>query len=490
MNSGTAVAVGSALLLTAAAGFRTLRGREGTTELLVSARGSATEGGTAASVIASSMGVWILLAPAEAGAAFGGLPAVLGYALGSAVPLLLFVPVAARLREAMPTGHSLTEYALARFGPRMHALVLVVSLFYMLVFLAAEMTGVALALSLVAGIPPAVSAVAVGGVALAYTAYGGLPASLVTDTVQAFVLLPLLVLGFAGAVLALGGTETLHAEIAATAPTSLTLTNPAGVEFGLYVGIAVVGANVLNQGLWQRVWAAESTGAARRGFGVAALAVVPMVFLSGLFGVIAAGLGVVGDAPGIALFSVVDAALPAWAAVVLAVIAALLVTSSADTMLNAVASLVTVDAARILSEPDDATLRRIARLLTLAVAAVAVVVGARGTDVLALFLLADLLGAAVFAPFLLGLFSPSLTERSALAASVAGLVVGLSFFPITNAALTALGVPLPAPSFLFAFVGAAGASVGISLVGVAATEATFDFGQLSTGVTKLGGDRR
>ncbi len=490
---GTTLAIAVAvvaLLATAAVGFRTVDGPAASTELLLSAHGRASEGTVAASVLASSMGVWILLAPAEAGAAFGGVPAVLGYALGSAVPLLLFVPVGARLREIMPEGHSLTEYVLTRFGPRFYGFVLVVSLFYMFVFLAAEMTGVALALSLVAGVPPTVTAILVGSLALAYTAYGGLPASLATDTAQAVLLIPLLVVGFAGSLLALGGVGEVHATITATAPETLALTNPTGVEFGLYVGLAVVGANMLNQGLWQRVWAAESTDAVRRGFGLAALAVVPMVFLAGMFGVVAGGLGVVGDAPGIALFSVVDAALPEWVAVLLVGIATLLVASSADTMLNAIAALVTVDAVRVLDDPDDMTLRRVARLLTLVVATAAVVVGAQGYDVLALFLLADLFGAAVFVPFLLGLFQPALTENGALLAGIAGVGIGLAYFPITNPLLTALGVPLPAPSFLHSFAGATGLSLVVSLAAIASSDAAFEFDALSAGVARLGGENR
>lgn len=479
-----------ALLLSSVVGVLALRGRPVTIDRLVSARGEAGGWSVAASVVATSMGVWILLAPAEAGAAFGGLPAVLGYALGSAVPLLLFVPIGARLRERMPEGHSLTEYALARFGPRFYAFALVVSLFYMLVFLAAEMTGVALALSLLAGVPPATTATLVGTLALAYTAYGGLPASLATDAVQALLVLPLLAVAVAGTLLSLGGPSAAYATVSTNAPVALSLTNPTGVEFGLYVGIAVVGANVLNQGLWQRVWAAESTAAVRRGFAVAAVAVVPVVFLTGSFGILAAGLGVVGDAPGVALFSVVEATLPRWAAVAVVGVAVLLVTSSADTMLNAVASLVTVDAARVLESPSDATLRRLARLLTLAVAVVAVVVGAQGYGVLTLFLLADLLGAAVVAPFVLGLFSSSLTERAALTASLAGLSVGLVFFPATNALLSAVGLALPTPSYLFAFAGTTGLSLAGSLLGIARSDATFAFESLSAGVTRLGGEER
>ena len=488
---GTATTLGATVLvlgLTTLVGLRYAGGRTATAERLLTARGSASEGMTAASLVASVMGVWILLSPAEAGAAFGGLPAILGYAVGSAVPLALFVPVGARVREVMPEGHSLTEYVLVRFGRRFHAFVLIVSVFYMFIFLAAEMTGVSLALSLVAGVPPWATAAVVGGFVLVYTVYGGLVASIVTDAIQTLVLLPLLVVGFAGAIRSLGGTDAIYAATAAKTPALLDPANPGGVAFGIYVVFAVLGANVLHQGLWQRVWAAESTVSVRRSFAVAAGAVVPMVLLAGLFGVAAAGLGVVGDSPGIAFFLVVNAAFPEWVTLVVVVLAVLLVASSADTVLNAIASVATADIARALDDPDDATLVRAARVLTVVVAAGAMVVGARGYDVLTLFLLADLLGAATFVPFVLGLYLPSLTESGALAGGTAGLVVGLVYFPSVRGFLAVVGIGgLPEPSFLFAFVGATGVSTAVTLGAAAASSSRFRFDRLSESITAFGG---
>jgi len=482
---GTAVAVGATVLALAATtlvGLRYSRGRAAGVEALVSARGTASGGMTAASVVASTMGAWILLSPAEAGAAFGGLPAVLGYALGSAVPLALFVPVGARLREVMPRGHSLTEYVRLRFGPRFHAFVLAVSVFYMFIFLAAEMTGVSLALALVADVPAWITAGLIGSFVLVYTAYGGLVASIVTDAVQTLLILPLLAVGFGGAVLALGGTGAVHAEVAATRPALLSPTNPAGVAFGVYVVFAIVGANMLNQGMWQRVWAADSTASVRRSFAAAAVVVVPMILLAGLFGVTAAGLGLVEGDAGIAFFLVLNAAFPEWVALAVVVLVVLLVASSADTMLNAIASLVTVDAAQLLSDPDDATLTRIARGLTVVVAAGAILVGAQGYGVLTLFLLADLLGAATFVPFVLGLYVPSLTETGALAASLAGLAVGVAYFPAIRGLLAPIAGPLPAPSFLRSFVGATAVSAAVALAGAGLSSTRFRYESLDGAV--------
>jgi Na+/proline symporter len=468
--SVTVLALGATTLV----GLWAVRGRTRSAESLISAQGQASEGMTVASVIASIMGVWILLSPAEAGAAFGGLPAILGYAVGSAVPLVLFVVIGTRIREVMPLGHSLTQYVHIRFGSWFYGFVLAVAVFYLFLFLAAEMTGISLALQLVADVPLWMTASIIGGFVLVYTAYGGLVASLVTDTVQALLLLPLLVVGFASAVVALGGAGSVHSQIVATRPALLDPTNSGGMAFGLYVVLAVVGANLMNQGLWQRVWAADSEATVRRSFGIAAVAVVPMVLIAGLFGVAAAGLGVVGDRPGIAFFLVLDAAFPAWVTLAVIVIASLLVASSADTVLNAIASIVTTDVVRFQTEASDRSVMLVARVVTVLAAASAMFVGAQGYGVLTLFLLADLLAAAAVAPFVLGLYLPTLTERGALAAGGSGLAVGLAYVPSVRGILAAVGVlGLPQPSFLVAFVGATAVSVGVSLAAAALSTERF-----------------
>ena len=100
-------------------------------------------------------------------------------------------------RRLIPEGRTLTEYALARYGRAMYAFVVLVSVFYMFIFLSAEMTGIAGALGLVAGVPGWQTAVLIGSFVVLYTAYGGLRATVFTDTVQALLILPLLAVGFA-----------------------------------------------------------------------------------------------------------------------------------------------------------------------------------------------------------------------------------------------------------------------------------------------------
>lgn len=476
----TALVVGGVSVL----GIWFVRGRIDSVEDYISARDSAGSGTLTATLIASSMGAWILLSPAEAGATFGGVTAVLGYAVGSAVPMVLYAVVGPRIRQLIPEGHTLTEYTYARFGRAMYGYVLLVSIGYMFIFLAAEMTGITGALSHVVEVPKWQTALLIGVFVLAYTTYGGLRASIFTDTVQALVILPLLAVSFGVALLELGGTDAVHETVVASNPELLDLGFAAGVESGVYIAVSVLGAEMLNQAWWQRVYAAKNERVLRRSFLVTAVAVVPMIFVAGLFGLAAQGLGLVDGDASIAFFLVVTDVFPDAVVLGIVILAVLLVMSSADTLFNALSSIVTADLPRIL-DPGEQTLTTSARALTVVVALASIVIGAQGYSVLTLFFVADLLAVATFIPLLAGLYARRLSGRGALLASMAGLLVGVLFFPDARALLSATGLSLPAASYFRSFLGAAILSGAITALAAVVGQARIDFDQLDQSITRL-----
>ncbi|MEF8782977.1 MAG: sodium:proline symporter [Haloarculaceae archaeon] len=495
----TAVALGltvATLLAFTGVGLWYSRGRVGSTEDLITARNSAGDGRMTATLVASVMGVWILLSAPEAGASFG-IAAVVGYAIGEAVPMLAYAKIGPRVRELIPDGHSLTEYAHARYGTAMYGFVLLVSALYMFIFVAAELTGIAAALSLVAGVPQWQTAVLVGGFVLLYTGYGGLRASIFTDTIQALLVLPLLVVALAGAVLALGGAGAVYDGVVAANPTLLDPGFVAGLQFGLALAFAILGAELVNQTWWQRIYAGADGGTVARSFRTASLANGLIVFLAALFGVVAVGhADVVTDVASaeynadVAFFLLLESAFPEWIVLAVVLLALLLVMSSVDTLFNALASLVTADLPRLLSEPGDRALRLGARGLTVVVAVAAIYVSLRARSVLRLFFLADLLGAAVAFPLVYGLYSRGLSGPGALASSLAGLAVGLVYFPDLRGYITAIpivGSALPAadPLYLTSFGGAFLVSTGLTLVAGRLSTSEFDLDELSREVSRL-----
>lgn len=386
----------------------TTRARGLDVEAFMLARNSQPAGLLGLSFMASGLGAWILFAPPQVGAQLG-LIAVLGYAVGAAAPIALFSPLGVRMRRIAPAGSSLPEFLRARFGVGYHRYVIAVSVMYMLLFLTAELTGIAAVVSIIAGTDPRVTVLAVAGVTLAYTAYAGLPASLRTDRWQAWLILALMAVGAAAMVV--GGP----AGPEGAAPADVLRIGPLGLEAAVALILAVTCANMFHHGYWQRAWAARDDATLRRGAWLGAGLTMPVVVVVGGLGMVAAARGLeLGSPP--APFFVLLGALPGWTALLALVLGLALVCSSVDTLQNGLAALVA-------AERPDMTLSG-ARWVTAALMVPAVLLALRGYDVLRLFLIADLLCAATAVPALLGLWRRA-TAAGALAGSVAGLAGAL-----------------------------------------------------------------
>jgi len=413
--------------------LRTGDGR--TIEDYVTARGQFGTGAATATLFASAMGSWILFGPPEA-ATWGGLPAVAGYALGSALPPLLYIPLGRRLRTLMPEGHALTEYVRHRYGRAMHVFVLTIMVFYLFIALTAQVTGMAFILQLVADVPLWGTAGVVLVATVAYTALGGLRVSVFTDGVQSLLLLPLLAAGAAFVVTTVEGAS-LTTGVADRAPDLLRWTHGPGVQGGLALVIGIAAASLFNQGTWQRVYAADSDHTLRVGFATVAGAMAVTVVCTGLLGLAAVGAGAA-DPPSTALFGLLLDAAPPGVGLGLVLLGLTLVMSSADTVLNALASLVAVDLRQVLPTLSGNTLLRVARWTTAGLAVPVFAIASQGVSVLYLFLMADLVCAAAVVPVFGGLWTGRLTNRAALLGTAAGLLAGGLLFPPPGAAQPAL----------------------------------------------------
>jgi Na+/proline symporter len=423
--------VGSILVVAAAAfaasGILYARRRAGSLEDYITARGTVGTWSGVATLVASALGAWVLFGPAEA-ATWGGIGAVVGYALGAAAPRFAFIPLGRRMREVMPEGHSLTEFLWHRYGRSVYIVTLLVMLFYMFIFITAELTGLARLVALIAEIPLWVTAAWVMATTLAYTAYGGLRASIFTDAIQLVIILPvlltLLVIGW----IAVGGTAETAARLFERAPHLGEISYMPGLEAGLTLFLAVLLTSIFHQGYWQRVFASRDRQTLGRSFFIAGIVGGLFVFAMGLFGLAFVAHDLKGPASS-AVFVVLSEALPLWAMLVVLVLGLALVMSSADTIINAVASIIAADLGRAMPGMGGRHLMGVARWLIVAASVPVVVVAAQGYSVLYLFLLADLLCAAVAFPVFFGLYSRRYDGTAALFSIIAGLVAGAAVFP-------------------------------------------------------------
>ena len=147
------------------------------------------------SLTASALGAWILFGPVSA-STWGGLGAIIGYSLGTAFPMIFFIFLGKKIRKEFPKGSSLIEFLRKKFGKSLFKLILLMTIFYMFIFLCAEVTAVAVLINYISGTKLWVTALIVLLSTLAYTLYGGLRVSMFTDNIQMIVIGILLLISF------------------------------------------------------------------------------------------------------------------------------------------------------------------------------------------------------------------------------------------------------------------------------------------------------
>lgn len=446
-------------------------------EAFITARHSQGAVATLLTLLASSLGAWILLSPAES-ATWGGLSSIIGYALGSMSPVMVMMLLGQRMRTVMPHGHSLTEFLMIRYGRAMHGLTLVIMVFYIFIAMTAEITAIAMMMRLLAPVPLWLTSVIVMGSVLLYTMYGGLRASIFTDKVQVMLIVPLVVALACVGWQVTGGVGPVVAGLQRRAPQLLDLGDAAGLKAGFTFFVAILLTGIFHQGNWQRIYSARTTRDMRHGFLLGGLLVVPFIFLMGCFGLAFVALAPGGD-PSVALFSLIMPQVPVWVAVGLIPLALSLVMGSSDTAVSAVSSIIVVEGARLAPQASNARLLMWARWLVLALAVPVVFVSAQGYSVLYLFLFSDLLCAAAAFPVFFGLYSRRHDGVDAIVATVAGLCAGLAVFPSPGGPLDGL-----LESFLLAALAPVVITAVWRLVRRSRGE-PFDFAALDAGVRRF-----
>ena len=391
----------------------------------LSARGSQNSIRIGLSLFASGMGIWVLFGPSEVGY-YGGFWDVTGYAVSAATPFLLLAYVGPIIRERLPLGVTLADYVRMRLGRPMQVYVGLISVLYMFTFLFAEFTAIGKGMGLLAGVEPLIPILAVAIATAGYTAYGGLPASLATDRIQAwivlFLIVALLLFLFGGD---MGG---LLSDAKAYTPEDIqwewyhgSMSDMSTFESGLALVIAITAAEMFSQGNWQRAWASESDEALKQGAWMAAALVLPLVFVMGFLGAAVAGQGAVGD-PAAAFFYLIEDAGPLLIAAFI-VLAVALVASSADTLQNAIVASISRDVFDGNIGIKGARIWTIILMIPAIFLSTGPTIGPWTLDAIGIFkifLFADLLATATVAPVLLTLWD-TVSAKGALLGAISGL---------------------------------------------------------------------
>tara|TARA_B100001996_G_scaffold130438_1_gene99150 strand:+ start:512 stop:1942 length:1431 start_codon:yes stop_codon:yes gene_type:complete len=377
-----------------------------------------------ASLVSSALGAWILFGPASA-ATWGGIGSVIGYSLGTAFPLFILIYLGKIFRKKYSNCKTLIEVIRKKFGQKLFKLILFLSIFYMLIFLIAEVTAVSILIKYISGTDLWITAFIIILSSLFYTLYGGLRASILTDNIQFVILIILLIVVF-NFLITQNSSEFNLSFIKLNKPYLLSLDYLPNFTAGLTFFIAVAATNLFHQGNWQRVYAAKNDEVLKKSLFFSFLIIIPIVFLMGFSGLISVSSN--NDViPDLAFFSLLIKNHTLGLSIVIILLSISLTISSIDTLINAISSLIIVDGNKLLKFKGNYF--KLSKYIIILLSLIAFYIASKGLSILYLFLLADLFCCSAVLTVFVGFYNKSLTEKNAYISIIFGLIIGLLFFP-------------------------------------------------------------
>ena len=381
-----------------------------------------------ASLTASALGAWILFGPASA-ATWGGIGAVIGYALGTAAPMLFLYNFGPKIRKEFPKGLTLTEFIKKRFGIGILKICLFLILFYLTIFLIAEVTAIASLLNFISQVPLWITAGVTLIICLLYILRGGFKLSIITDKYQfSFIILIIL----ASVFLILSNIDLSSYElIKKNSPNLIDKNYLPNYTAGLTFFIAVAATNLFHQGNWQRVFSAKNNSILKSSLIYSSIIIFFIVFWMGYSGLISYSLNTK-VIPDLAFFDLILNNKNSLIIIGILILAMSLTLSTIDTLINAISSLIIVDGNQINKSLSGKEIKSKANLIILLLSILVFILASKGYSILYLFLLADLLCCAAVITIFYGFFNKKVNSKLAASSIIYALVFGLLFFPSTN----------------------------------------------------------
>ena len=337
--------------------------------------------GLSLSFYASGMGLWILTSPAEV--AWYGLGFdIYGYALSAATPFVLIYIFGPKIADLLPKGATLAQFVETKYGNIAQKIVSIVAVIYMGAFLIAEFASISFVFESISSVRGVLISLLIAVTTLAYLFRHGFKASYFTDRLQSYGIILLLAI-----VLTIWLSQNSLSEL-------VTYANAGGLgsfetfslKSALAVIIAVTAAEVFSMGYWQRTFSAENSKAIKQASVFSGIGAFLTILILGIGGAVGAGKGI--ESPALSFIEQLD--LNNFTIILLVSLATLLVTSSIDTLENAIASTISLDILKKKSEE--------AKLITLLVVCIALVISIEVTSIFNVFLVADLFAACLVFP--------------------------------------------------------------------------------------------
>lgn len=357
---------------------------------------------------------------------FVGVAAIWMYAAPAVLSAFLVIPFALRMRRLFPQGYTYSEYFIERFDRRAHFIVVLVILYTMVLGGIIQLYVGGAVIGGLTGIDSTI----VMGILMAfigvYILLGGLWGSLTTDFVQFVSAIVLVVVFIPLLLFTAGGPNAVYANmidnLGAEASVFLSMQNFAPMDdFFLPYALGLGVWGIVSLSTWQRVFAVRRDKTSRF-LAIGGIGVFTIISMYAIIGFV--GLAQLPDVAPADLSVETLGLLPTWASILFLLVVLMVLGSSTDSYLTALASLTSRDIyyQHIAREAPDESQLRVARIASIGFALVIFVGTVWALDnvgFVTLLLVSGIGATGLAGPFALSLF----WEKTSTAGFISGVVI-------------------------------------------------------------------
>ncbi|CAN6655776.1 hypothetical protein TRVA0_028S01178 [Trichomonascus vanleenenianus] len=343
--------------------------------------------------VASAMGCGILTTYPQI-ATVAGVQGLVVYALSSSLPLMLFAFVGPSIRRRCPEGFVLTEWVRQRYGIITQLYLSFFTIATMFLYLVAELSAIQLAIEALTGLNALPALIIESVVTTIYTALGGFATSFFTDNIQGAMVTLLLIV----CTISMGVYVKIDRSLIESS--GLTKASTLGWQLIYILPVAIATNDCFLSGFWLRTFASRSDRDLYIGTTIAVVITTIFLTLVGCTGLLAAWSGLYpgpDDVDGSMTFFVVLLQMPAWVVGFVIVFTVALSTAAFDSLQSAMASTIS----------NDIFHNRLhvvwVRVIVILILAPSIVVALKAPNILQIYLISDLISAAVVPVLFLGL---------------------------------------------------------------------------------------
>ncbi len=364
-----------------------------------------------------------------------GIMGMLGYGAVSA-GVILFSPLAQRIKDVMPNGVTSGEFFRLRYGEKTWGLYFILSLAYLYAFLVTQAIGAGLVLNAVFGIPYHVGMIAITLACTIYTMMSGLKGVIGMDFINSILILAALVI-IVPIILTKVGIADIYTGVMEYNPERLSALSPIGLIFLINAPIFSLGEIFHSNLWWMRAHALRKDNVRKSWIvGGVIWAFVPVI--AGVVGLLQVSTGVVPEHLNQIFPRMTIQFIGSGGAFFITVLVLSSLASSLDSLLAGTSQLVSEDIykEKINPEADAQTMTRVQQILIvfLAVTSIAFAWFEVGTMGQILYFSAAFVCSMIW-PIIFGLYDKKVSAIAANGSMISGTIAGI----LTNLFITPFG---------------------------------------------------